>query len=466
MVLDMSGGAIDWAGGNDSDVDMLDAPMTRSRKRMATVATSDTATLASLRLPPPDPKSNEGKVDQALRHMYRDIDAIYQKVGHQWRTFAYKNPFDECPTYLAKTQRRYEDADIFLGTEYIVVAMHSKSFRAALKDSSDQAWNLLLTRINANKESLRMFAILRRIPYVRNYENRKFPKLRVGELELDLLHEYATRGFPSTVEGPDEMYLGMRDGEIHEALICGESITTVVDPVYKPKIFLPERKKKPADWPERWPYPHNPTYAALSIDPPDPNFWPKCVLCKLKVVSSRTAKIMPEDERCTCTFADVVTAPKPLVEIREFNLIPNDKARVNRGIRALSDIKKGTWIGEYTGELIPIVDQAENDDYAFDFRPPTFLGKWGEQDGIGRTSIMTAQFIGNWVRFVNQSGDQISDNNCEFTQKTIAGRMRIMMRARENIRFGDELTCFYGLPYFSDKVDEQPYAKKRAKTAA
>jgi hypothetical protein len=41
-----------------------------------------------------------------------------------------------------------------------------------------------------------------------------------------------------------------------------------------------------------------------------------------------------------------------------------------------------------------------------------------------------------------------------------------MMRARENIRFGDELTCFYGLPYFSDKVDEQPYAKKRAKTAA
>jgi hypothetical protein len=136
---------------------------------------------------------------------------------------------------------------------------------------------------------------------------------------------------------------------------------------------------------------------------------------------------MPEYERCTCNFTtDVVGTPRPLIEIREYSAIPGDPAPLSRGVRALSSIKKGAIIGEYTGKLIHPAALEESDDYAFDFRPPNFLSERGnhygeEQEGFGKTSNLTAQLLGNWVRFINQRGQSHEQNNCLFKQYTVWG---------------------------------------------
>jgi hypothetical protein len=139
----------------------------------------------------------------------------------------------------------------------------------------------------------------------------------------------------------------MKEGVIHEARIQGKKIRTVDESGYKPEDF--KRKDKPADWPEKWPYPHNPTYAALSVDPPPPGFWPKCEHCKLQVVSAKTARVMSEQGRYICNFVkDVANTLRPLIEVREYSAAPGDPSPLNRGVRALSNIKERAIIKEYT----------------------------------------------------------------------------------------------------------------------
>jgi hypothetical protein len=113
-------------------------------------------------------------------------------------------------------------------------------------------------------------------------------------------------------------------------------------------------------------------------------------------------------------------------------------------VRALSSIKKGATIGENTGEFIHPGAVEDSDDYAFDFWPPTFIGRSGpdagtERDGWGKTSSVTAQVTGNWLGFVNQSQSSQSANNCMFKQYSISRQMRFVIQARLDIRFGDQL---------------------------
>jgi SET domain-containing protein len=159
----------------------------------------------------------------------------------------------------------------------------------------------------------------------------------------------------------------------------------------------------------------------------------------------------------------VVSNPRPLVEIRELDQIPGDSASINSGVCTLSNIKKGATIGEYTGEFIHPVAAEDNDDYAFDFWQSTFIGKSGpdagtERDAWDKTSSVTAQVTGNRLRFVNQSRSSQSANNCMFKQYTISGQMRFVIQARLDIRFGDQLTCHYGMNYFKK---ENPDKKRK-----
>ena len=68
---------------------------------------------------------------------------------------------------------------------------------------------------------------------------------------------------------------------------------------------------------------------------------------------------------------------------------------------------------------------------------------------------MTAQVTGNWLRFVNQSQSSQSANNCMFKQYSISGQMRFVIQARLDIRFGDQLTCHYGMNYFKKETPDK-----------
>lgn len=304
-----------------------------------------------------------------------------------------------------------------------------------------------------------MFALIRKIPYLRNYNSSKLPDL-VGKLEDH--HPSAGKDAPFETHLLDDVFLRISGGKIEAARIRGKDIKTVDKLIYESAAF--EGKKKPVGWPEKWPYPYNPSDAALSEDPPPPDFWPRCQHCKLEVISKKTARFTAENLRCTCNFYDdVVGKPRPLIEICEFSPMPGDPSSLNRGVRALSNIKKRSIIGEYTGELIHPDSLEDTDDYAFDFMAPTSMLPDGylkeEQEGIGTTSNLTAQLHGNWVRFINQRGEKMTDNNCRFVQRTISGRMRIVIETRKDVRFGDELTCYYGVAYFKKDTPN-----KRAKT--
>ena len=50
------------------------------------------------------------------------------------------------------------------GREYLAVAMYSKTFQTALQIFPDEHWLLPFHRIDANRDSLRIFALIRRLP--------------------------------------------------------------------------------------------------------------------------------------------------------------------------------------------------------------------------------------------------------------------------------------------------------------
>jgi hypothetical protein len=160
-----------------------------------------------------------------------------------------------------------------------------------------------------------MFAIMRRIPYGRHYESTNLPD-KVGQIQL---HRYAAEGFPDGIEDEHQVYL-KDNGEIQEALIQEKTIKTIEAPFYNESAFA--KRQRPANWPAKWSYPHDPTYAPLADDPPGPNFRPKCKFCDLPIMSVRASRATPDDQRCTCSFEKDVVKTRPLIEVRQYFAIP------------------------------------------------------------------------------------------------------------------------------------------------
>jgi hypothetical protein len=318
-------------------------------------------------------------------------------------TWNYLNPFIEYPNWPGHTQTRYKHAERILGRENLAAAMHSKTFQTALQIFPDEHWLLPFDRIDANRDGLGIFTLIQRIPYLRHYDSSRLPEFFRGG---DISQRNRTI---HTIQLTHHFH------SIHPHLNSGQNASLA----------------------------HSRSRA-------------------------KTARVMLAGERCTCRLnlaAGMVNNPKPLVEICEFDQIPGDSASINSGVRSLSNIKKGATIGKYTGEFIHLDVVEDSDDYAFDFWPSTFIGKSGpdagtEQDCWGKTSSVTAQVTGNWLRFVNQSRSSRSVNNCMFRQYTISGQMRFVIQARLDIRFRDLLTCHYGMNYFKKETPD----KKRGKT--
>ena len=77
-----------------------------------------------------------------------------------------------------------------------------------------------------------------------------------------------------------------------------------------------------------------------------------------------------------------------------------------------------------------------------------------ELNGEDVIGILSAEFMGNWTRFINQDDSQ----NIEFEHEAISGKMRIVVRAVKSIKFGEQLYGHYGPNYFPE---EPPKNKKR-----
>jgi hypothetical protein len=126
---------------------------------------------------------------------------------------------------------------------------------------------------------------------------------------------------------------------------------------------------------------------------------------------------IPQKERCHCTVQDFITCDPttklaPLVEVRQYpDYDGADTTIVNRGIRALCNIKQGSRLGIYVGDIIPV---DFNEKWYFDpiycmgFRGPSewkqvkgTKGAWSASEK--KTCDVSSAWNGNWTRFLNHT---------------------------------------------------------------
>jgi len=110
------------------------------------------------------------------------------------------------------------------------------------------------------------------------------------------------------------------------------------------------------------------------------------------------------------------------------------------GLFARHFVKKGTVIGEYTGELITIEEETRRLNL---YKKMNMSNYFYEPRNEGLS--IDAGPMGNHTRFINHSCDNV---NCEIFLETIEGLPKNWVMAIKNIREGEQLFLNYGKDYF------------------
>ena len=114
---------------------------------------------------------------------------------------------------------------------------------------------------------------------------------------------------------------------------------------------------------------------------------------------------------------------------------------VGFGVFAGELIPKGTFLGNYVGEVIPY-EAVENNRYLFGILP--------HKSGIHGGVCVTAHEWGNHTRFVNHS----STPNVHAYTRVFNGWAETYFVAKEDILPGEQLLIDYGPDYWVDKPDQ------------
>ena len=104
------------------------------------------------------------------------------------------------------------------------------------------------------------------------------------------------------------------------------------------------------------------------------------------------------------------------------------------GVKARQEIKQGTYIGEYIGELYTVLPPhlpASSLDYTLRFSEPP-----------GTPFYLVSARLGNFTRFVNHDADQ--PNARLDIVRVDPGQPRVVLIALKEIRAGEEITFDYG----------------------
>jgi len=105
-----------------------------------------------------------------------------------------------------------------------------------------------------------------------------------------------------------------------------------------------------------------------------------------------------------------------------------------RGLYAVKDIKAGTRIIDYIGNIIT-KKQTENSD-KFDNKKPIYLFN------LNNRYDLDGDVEWNTARLINHS----CSNNCEYEGKGL----KLWVKSIKDIKKGEELTCDYGFGFDSD----------------
>ena len=314
-------------------------------------------------------------------------------------------------------------------------------------------WMALLAAIYENRDSIRMFALMRHIPYVLSYDRSPLP-VSVGRMPPQAYCRSPCELLQA--QHPHEVYL-TSSGHIARCEIDGRKIVNITENIYHEDIF---REYPRGDaWPENWEYPRDPTFVAPMAN----GLFPNCWQCKKSMGPTHPGPSQPHwvvfhEERCVCTKRDIFK--EPLIEVRQFPPMPGDPKghnTLNRGVRTLSCIKEGDILAEYLGDIAPkIAEDAVGDDvYLFSMWGPLLRNGMNADSGretreFGPSiAVVTAAWRGNWTRFMNHMAG--GKHNVDFETLVVGYKVRILAIARKDIGFGEELTVNYGTEYFTSE---------------
>jgi uncharacterized protein len=120
--------------------------------------------------------------------------------------------------------------------------------------------------------------------------------------------------------------------------------------------------------------------------------------------------------------------------------------QIGLGLFASSDLPKGTYIGEYAGQVRPFSERKDRKNcYCFEYKT----------DRFGKTPYtIDARDKGNLVRFINHSSSCNLTPHLVFCQEV----MHVILITNQPVAKGSELTYDYGPTYWSKR--EKPLISK------
>ncbi|CAG8950062.1 hypothetical protein HYFRA_00008294 [Hymenoscyphus fraxineus] len=388
-----------------------------------------------------------------IKEIFQDL----QDQGHLLQrypgTYKWKDPYSDIDNWNADLQTRYRTAVGQIGNEVMAMAMHSEPFENAFRTAQRNQWYNLMLLVNAEKTSLRMFAIARNVPYARNYRahgrNRFLRSLgRLNEHPLTNREEQSVNWHPHLIYltdrgQPARCSFTPNDGTGQKEMV------NMYENRYVEDRF--RRQARLRNWPSGWNYPRHPQYAAMR-EGQDAN-WPACEHCGKSAVFGEYVKgrtvytSWDEQSVCTCSkYGGKPWALEPLVEVYQYPSYTGSSFDINRGVRALQNIPEGEIIGEYCGTFVPLQEEDTCGDGSF------LMGWEGPSRDFfhpdaEKICILSGGLAGNWTRFMNHT-DKEEEVSARMYQFPYGGKMRIIVQAARDIVFGEQILTSYGPGYF------------------
>lgn len=306
----------------------------------------------------------------------------------------------------------------------LCILSFSATFRKACGKESDRNWQALRHELLGNFKSIEYFAKARGLQWAGLLEvNANFR----AHIQTDRKGWLMERLLNVRVQHPHSRIVPTGRGRLRVPTYEGRAQVNISKNIYRHDLFTDPRFEEPNNWPEELDYPSDPSTRLQGTT---------CINCR-----STTS--------CECDARNCDIVQEPLVELYHYNKYG---AR-GTGIRTLQRIKKGTYLGEYLGEIVPTPSaypKGPNGEKAFSEFEDVYAWNLnivtpGRSNGLAMGTV-TGGTYGNWTRYVNHS----CEPSLRTTFEAIGNKLRILYRAGEDIGPFEELTTHYGIHYFNE----------------
>jgi hypothetical protein len=313
------------------------------------------------------------------------------------------------------------------GWVLFTMCAHSEAFRTAYLEETTFVWDELRKLISANQRSIEVFVRSRNIDW-------RGPLLIYLQFDFPDMLEAVSPKLNIGTEHPHHIVQTL-DGFLKRPIHAGKAQTNINGLVFKPSR---KGQKHPLLRPKKM----GPCMACVcrkicachelggTSDCPDCRC-PK--VCECEEPELVTCFNCGSQKICDCRIESMAG---DLIELVEYPI-------KGTGVRALSNFKEGTILGEYLGEVIPITRTCNDDIYSM--AQSGFLSIWSQgMLGPNPLAHTTSAHLGNWTRFINHH----CESNCYFESIMIGDRVTTIVKVCRDISIFDEITVHYGPEYW------------------